>query len=94
MRHMNKELGKSGIPASKKSKADRRMMEPPVSVLFVDNTKAGKLAKMLQKVEKRLDGVTAYRVSRHGSFKTTTIHQPLGAWRLWTTGLCGLQPAG
>ena len=33
-RHMNKELGKSGIPAIKKSKADKRMMEPPVSVLF------------------------------------------------------------
>jgi hypothetical protein len=32
LRHMNKELGKSGIPACKKSKADKRMMEPPLSV--------------------------------------------------------------
>ena len=62
LRPMNKELGKSGIPACKKSKADKMMMEPPVSVLFVDNTKAGMLANMLQKVEKRLGGVTAYRV--------------------------------
>ena len=38
------------------------MMETPVSVLFVDNTRTGVLANMLQKVEKRLGGVIAYRV--------------------------------
>ena len=37
-------------------------MEPPVSVLFVDNTKNGMLATMLQKEEKRLGGITSYRV--------------------------------
>ena len=57
---MNKELGKSGIPAKKKSKADRMLVEHPVSVLFVDNTRTGVLANMLQKVEKRLGGITAY----------------------------------
>ena len=29
------------------------MMDPPVSVLFVDNTKNGRLAEMLQEEEKR-----------------------------------------
>ena len=38
------------------------MMNPPVSVLFVDNTKDGRLAKMLQEEEKRLGGITSYRV--------------------------------
>ena len=61
-RQMNKDMGKAGIPASRKSRADKMMMEPPVSVLFVDNTRAGMLAKMLQKEEKRLGGITSYRV--------------------------------
>ena len=47
---------------NKKSRADRVMMDPPISVLFVDKTKYGSLAKMLQEEEKRLGGITSYRV--------------------------------
>ena len=61
-RQINRDLGKARFPANRKSRADKLMMEPPVSVLFVDNTKNGMLAKMLQKVEKRLGGITSYRV--------------------------------
>ena len=38
------------------------MQEAPISVLFVDNTAGGVLAKRLQAVEKRLGGITSYRV--------------------------------
>ena len=40
-RLVNRERGKAGIKVAKKSKADKVMMDPPVSVLFVDNTKNG-----------------------------------------------------
>ena len=56
---MNKEMGKAGVPAKRKSNEDKVMMEPPSSVLFVDKTKNGTLAKMLQETEKRLGGMTS-----------------------------------
>jgi hypothetical protein len=61
-RKMNREMGKAGILAKKKSNEERVMMEPPISVIFVDNTKNGTLAKMLQETEKRLGGMTSYMV--------------------------------
>ena len=56
-RKMNKEMGKAGVPAKRKSNEEKVMMEPPISVLFVDNTKNGTLARMLQETEKRLGGM-------------------------------------
>ena len=53
-RLVNRERGKAGIKVAKKSRADKVRIDPPVSVLFVDNTKDGRLAKMLQEEEKRL----------------------------------------
>ena len=50
-RKVNREIGKSGIPAKKKS-----------NFLFIDNTKNGTLAKMMHETEKRLGGMTSYRV--------------------------------
>ena len=87
---MNKELGKSGIPASRKSKADKRMMEPPVSILFVDNTRAGMLAKMLQKEEKRLGRITSYRV-RIAESAGMTLSRLLPSTNPWGPGDCGRQ---
>ena len=43
-------------------KEEKVMQEAPISVLFVDNTARGLLAKRLQETEKRLGGVTSYRV--------------------------------
>ena len=48
---MNKDLGKAGFAASRKSRADMVMMEPPMSVLFVDNTKNGILAVVKKELE-------------------------------------------
>ena len=59
---MNRDLGKAGIPAKRKSMVDRVMQAPPISVLFIDNTKNGTLAKRLQEEEKRLEGMTSYRI--------------------------------
>jgi hypothetical protein len=53
-RMINIEKGKAGIKMTKKTKAEQVLMEPPVSVLFVDNTMNGTLAKRLQEEEKRL----------------------------------------
>ena len=55
-RSMNKELGRAGIKPAKKTKAEKRLQEPPASILFVDNTKGGILAKRLSQEEKRLSG--------------------------------------
>ena len=44
-RKMNRDLGKAGIPARKKSRMEKVMQEPPISVMFIDNTKNGLLAK-------------------------------------------------
>jgi hypothetical protein len=48
-RKLNRDMGKAGVPAKKKSNAEKVMMEPPISVLFVDNTKGGTLAKCFRK---------------------------------------------
>ena len=46
-RKMNRDLGKAGIPAKRKSMMDKVVQEPPISVLFIDNTKNGTLARRL-----------------------------------------------
>ena len=87
---MNKDMGKAGIPASRKCRADKMMMEPPVSVLFVDNTRAGMLAKMLQKEEKRLGGITSYRV-RIAESAGMALSRLLPSTNPWGPGDCGRQ---
>ena len=61
-RKVYREMGKAGIPAKKKSNEERVILEPPISVIFIDNTKNGTLPKMLQETEKRLGGMTSFRV--------------------------------
>jgi hypothetical protein len=58
-RMVNKEKGKAGINVAKKIKAYKVTMDPPVSVLFVDNTKNGTMAKRLQEEGKKLGGITS-----------------------------------
>ena len=68
-RKINKEMGKASIPAKRKSKEDKVMMQPPVSVMFGENTKDGELSRMLQAEEKRLGGGRGKRGDGGGKTK-------------------------
>ena len=61
-RKVNSGRGKAGIPAKPKRKGDNVNNEQPISVLFVDNTGGGLLAKRLQAEEVKLGKMTGYRV--------------------------------
>ena len=61
-RKMNQLRGKAGPPASGKANHIKPLQDTPVSVVFVDNTKGGKLAKIIKEEEKRLDRVTGYNI--------------------------------
>ena len=87
-RMVNKEKGKAGIKVAKKTNAERVMMDPPVSVLFVDNTKNGTLAKRLQEEEKRLGGITSYRV-RVVESAGMALSRLLPSTNPWGPGDCG-----
>ena len=90
MRKVNREMGKAGIPARKKSNEERVMLEPPISVLFIDNTKNGTLAKMRQETEKRLGGMTSYRV-RMAESAGMALSRLLSSTNPWGPGDCGCQ---
>ena len=87
-RMVNRDKGRAGIRAVKKTKAERVMMEPPVSVLFVDNTKNGTLQKRLQEEEKRLGGMTNYRV-RVVESAGMALSRLLPSTNPWGPGDCG-----
>ena len=87
-RKVNRERGKAGIPAKKKSKEDKVMLEPPVSVMFVENTRDGILARMLQVEEKRLGGMTSYRV-RVAESAGMALSRMLPSTNPWGPGDCG-----
>ena len=61
-RKINIGRGRVGHPASRKNKKDSLNNEAPISVLFIDNTKGGMLAKRLQSEESRLSTMTGYRI--------------------------------
>ena len=61
-RKVNIGRGKSGLPAKRKEKGINVQNKKPISVLFVDNTAGGLLAKRLQKEEGKLGLMTGYRV--------------------------------
>ena len=64
------------------------MQEPPVSVLFVENTKHGLLAKRLQEVEKRLAGTTSFRV-RVTEMAGMALSRLLPSTNPWGQSDCG-----
>ena len=76
------------MKAPKKTRAEKVMMEPPISVLFVDNTKGGTLAKRLQEEEKRLGGVTSYRI-RIVESAGMALSRLLPSTNPWGPGDCG-----
>ena len=89
-RKVNREMGKAGIPAKKKSNEERVILEPPISVIFIDNTKNGTLPKMLQETEKRLGGMTSFRVRvAESAGMARSILLP--STNPWGPGDCGRQ---
>ena len=87
-RMMNKEKGKAGMKAPNKTRAEKVMMEPPISVLFADNTKGGTLARKLKEEEKRLGGVTSYRI-RIVESAGMALSRLLPSTNPWGPGDCG-----
>ena len=61
-RMVNKEKGKAGIKVAKKTNADKVMMDPPVSVLFVDNTKSGTLVRKLRERAQVMKELTGFGI--------------------------------
>ena len=61
-RKVNIGMGKAGFPASRKKRGDNVDNEAPISVLFVDNTAKGILARRIQDEEKKLGRMTGYRI--------------------------------
>ena len=88
-RKVNKLKGKAGFPAQRK-KADRALMESPISVLFVDNTKGGLLAKKFREEEKRLGLMTGYNV-RVAETAGMPLSRLLPSTNPWGPGDCGRQ---
>ena len=88
-RKVNKLKGKAGFPAQRK-KADRTLMERPISVLFVDNTKGGLLAKKFREEEKRLGLMTGYNV-RVAETAGMPLSRILPSTNPWGPGDCGRQ---
>ena len=54
-RKMNQQRGQAGFPATP-------LQDSPISVIFVDNTKGGRLAKMFREEETRLGNMTGYNI--------------------------------
>ena len=59
---MRKKLGEMSIPEGRKEKRGRGPLAPIRSVMFLDNTEGGELARRLQEVEMELGKATRYRV--------------------------------
>ena len=88
-RRMNKLKGKAGFPAQRK-KADTALLDSPISVMFVDNTKGGLLAKKFKEEEKRLGRMTGYNV-RVAETTGMALSRLLPSNNPWGAGDCGRQ---
>ena len=80
--------GKAGIPARRKTLAEKVEQKTPISVMFIDNTMGGILAKRLQKEEQRLAGMTGYRIIESVG---TPLSRLLPSTNPWGAGDCGHQ---
>ena len=69
-------------------KPDTALMDSPISVMFVDNTKGGLLAKKFREEEKRLGRMTGYNV-RVAETAGMAISRLLPSTNLWGAGDCG-----
>ena len=75
-RKINQQRCKAGIPAIRKNRVTTPLQDSPISVLFIDNTKGGKLAKIFREEEQRLGN----RDEWNGFVKATALHKPMGGW--------------
>ena len=87
---MNRSRGNAGFPAVRKTATDKRMNDPPISVIFIDNTKNGALARRLQLEEHRLAKITGYRV-RIAESAGMPLSRLLPSTNPWGAGDCGRQ---
>ena len=78
--------GRKGTPATQKTATNNGVTIRTTSVLFVDQTPGGELARRLRQLEQRLAAVTGWRVQTGAS-----KHKPLGWSLVWQRGLCSLQ---
>ena len=81
---MNKGRGKAGCPPKRKNNGDNVQNEAPISVMFVDNTMGGQLAK-------RMGRMTGYRV-RIAVSAGMPLSKLLNSSNPWPTGLCTMWP--
>ena len=71
-RKMNQQRGQPGFPASRKAKSLRPLQVSPISVVFIDNTKGGKLAKIFKEEETWEHDRLQYQGGRDG--RNGTVH--------------------
>ena len=87
-RKMNKLKGKAGFPASRKERASTPLEDSPISVLFVDSTKGGVMAKRFREEEKRLGQMTGYNI-RVAEMAGMPLSRLLPSTNPWGPGDCG-----
>ena len=86
---LNRKMGLAGFPTSRKNKEKETIRKAsPVSVLFIDNTKGGLLARKLQEADNRLCTVTNYKV-RVVESAGTALSRLLPSTNPWGAGDCG-----
>ena len=85
-RKMNQQRGKAGIPAIRKDRVITPLQESPISVLFIDNTKGGNLAKIFREEERRLGNMTGYniRVAEMAGMALSRLLPSTNPWGLET----------
>ena len=86
-RKMNLQRGMAGIPAIRKSKSTTPLQDSPISVLFIDNTKGGNLAKIFRQEEKRLGNMTGYNI-RVAEMAGMALSRLLPSTNPWGAGDC------
>ena len=87
-RKMNQLKGKAGFPASGKEKMITPLNDSPISVLFVDSTKGGMLAKRFREEERRLGQMTGYNI-RVAEMSGMPLSRLLPSTNPWGPGDCG-----
>ena len=64
------------------------LQDSPISVLFIDNTKGGKLAKIFREEERRLGTTTGYNI-RIAEMAGMALSRLLPSTNPWGAGDCG-----
>ena len=87
-RTMNQMRGKAGFPANRKRDTATPLMDSPISVLFVDSSKGGLLAKKFKEEERRLGRMTGYNI-RIAEMAGMPLSRLLPSTNPWGPDDCG-----